>query len=160
MKKLLLFALLLTSFSPATLRAQEVYNYMLENATRTVNTPSSSFTQTRVAQFKLTVLIYMKRKATETMPTVTENFLNTQAYYFSEFLSLFFDEILKDRRAKDEKRREKIHLFMDASLSNPLFNDPDEETTLSYIKEGSELTPFSLDTDWEKAYAAVKDNLK
>ena len=49
---------------------------------------------------------------------------------------------------------------MVASCSNPLFNDPDKETVNSYINEGNELTPFCLDTDWEKAYAAAKAQLK
>lgn len=142
------------------MRSQEVYNYVLENATRMVNSPTTNFTQTRIAQFKRTTLIYMKSKAFETMPTVTEEFLNTQAYFLSEFLSFFFDEILRDRKLDEETRKQKIFLFMDASVSNPLFNDPDTETTLSYIKEGSELTPFSIDTDWQKAFVAVKDNIK
>ena len=51
-------------------------------------------------------------------------------------------------------------LFMDASISNPMFDDNDEETTMSYVKDGNELTPFSLNTDWQKAYAAVKSQLK
>lgn len=50
-------------------------------------------------------------------------------------------------------------MFMSASLCNPLFGDPDEETTHAYIKDGSELTPFSLDTDWQKAYYAAKAQL-
>ena len=48
---------------------------------------------------------------------------------------------------------------MDASKSNPLFDDEDTETTDSYILEGNQLTPFSLNTDWPRAYAAAKDNI-
>lgn len=150
----------LAAFGFAQIQAQEVYNMALENATRMVNTPTTNFTQTRISQFKRTTLIYMKRKAFETMPEVKEDFLNTQAYYLSEFLSLFFDEILKDHKLKEELRKQKIYMFMEASLSNPLFNDPEIETTQCYIEDGSELTPFSLDTDWEKAYNTAKRNLK
>lgn len=159
MKKILFFIASIL-LGAEEMRSQEVYNYVLENATRMVNSPTTNFTQTRIAQFKRTTLIYMKSKAFETMPTVTEEFLNTQAYFLSEFLSFFFDEILRDRKLDEETRKQKIFLFMDASVSNPLFNDPDTETTLSYIKEGSELTPFSIDTDWQKAFVAVKDNIK
>ena len=151
-----LFALLL---APNTMKAQEVYNMVLENATQTVNSPSKSFTQVKIAQFKSTALIYLKRKSFENSKEVKEEFLNTQAYYLSEFIFLFFTQILKDHKLSDEERRKKIYLFMDASLSNPLFNDPDTETTQSYIKEGSELTPFSLDTDWQKAWHAAKSQL-
>lgn len=159
MKKILFFIASIL-LGAEEMRSQEVYNYVLENATRMVNSPTTNFTQTRIAQFKRNTLIYMKSKAFETMPTVTEEFLNTQAYFLSEFLSFFFDEILRDRKLDEETRKQKIYLFMDASVSNPLFNDPDTETTLSYIKEGSELTPFSIDTDWQKAFVAVKDNIK
>ena len=151
-----LLALLL---APNTLKAQEVYNMVLENATQTVNSPSKSFTQVKIAQFKSTALVYPKKKAFENSKEVKEEFLNTQAYYLSEFIFLFFTQILKDHKLSDEERRKKIYLFMDASLSNPLFNDPDTETTQSYIKEGSELTPFSLDTDWQKAWHAAKSQL-
>ena len=51
-------------------------------------------------------------------------------------------------------------IFLDATVSNPLFGDTDEEVIYAYIKEGTELTPFSLDTDWQKAFAAVKSQLK
>lgn len=151
-----LLALLL---APNTLKAQEVYNMVLENATKRVNSPSKSFTQVKIAQFKSTALVYLKKKAFENSKEVKEEFLNTQAYYLSEFIFLFFTQILKDHKLSDEERRKKIYLFMDASLSNPLFNDPDTETTQSYIKEGSELTPFSLDTDWQKAWHAAKSQL-
>lgn len=152
--------LLLLPLLSAHLNAQEVYNFVLENATRVVNTPTSGFTQTKIAQFKRTALLYLRKKAFETQEQVTEQFLNEQAYYLSEFLALFFGEILKDNHLPDEQRRHKILLFMEASLSNPLFNDPDLETARSYIEEGTELTPFSLDTDWIKAYDAMKAQLQ
>ena len=113
-----LLALLL---APNTLKAQEVYNMVLENATKTVNSPSKSFTQVKIAQFKSTALVYLKKKAFENSKEVKEEFLNTQAYYLSEFIFLFFTQILKDHKLSDEERRKKIYLFMDASLSNPLF---------------------------------------
>ena len=136
MLKISLILLFLLSCG-TTAKTQEVYNYVLNNAIRTVQSPTSGFTQTRIAQFKQTALTYLRKKATETMPEVTDQFLNTQAYYMSEFITLFFD----------------------ASKSNPLFDDTDTETTDSYILEGNQLTPFSLNTDWPRAYAAAKDNI-
>lgn len=140
-------------------QAQDVYNYVLSSATRIVNSPTSSYTQTQIAQFKRTALIYLKKKAFEQQTNVSAEFLNTQAYFLSEFVTLFFDEILKSKRMSDTKRREKILLFMDASVSNPLFNDPDQETTMSFITDGGEITPFCLNTDWQKAYTAAKSQL-
>lgn len=146
------------SFSGA--KAQEVYNLVLNNATRIVNSPVSSYTQTQIAQFKRTALVYLKSKAFEESDTVPSAFLDTQAYYLSEFITLYFDQIVKLKKVAPELRKERIVLFMDASASNPLFEDKDEETTMAYVKDENELTPFSLDTDWQKAYAAVKSQLK
>lgn len=147
-------------WSVSAANAQEVYKVLLDNATRIVNSPTSGFTQTQIAQFKRTALIYLRNKAFENSKSVSAEFLDTQAYYMSEFVTLFFDEILKSKRLSDDKRKEKILLFMDASVSNPLFNDPDQATTMAYINEGGELTPFCLNTDWQKAYAAAKSQLK
>jgi len=153
---LTLFFALLISLSAS---AQEVYNLVLANATRTVNSPTSGFTQTQIAQFKRTALVYLKQKAFEQADSVSAAFLDTQAYYLSEFITLFFDEILKSKRLSEEKRKERIVVFMDASVSNPLFNDPDTETTMAFITNGGELTPFCINTDWQKAYAAAKSQL-
>lgn len=144
----------------ARCQAQDVYNLVLANATRIVNSPTSGFTQTQIAQFKRTALVYMKSKAFEQSDSVSASFLDTQAYFLSEYLTLFFDEILKSKKLSEAERRERIYLFMDASLSNPLFNDPDEETTMAFIKDGGEITPFCLNTDWQKAYAAATAALK
>ena len=53
-----------------------------------------------------------------------------------------------------------IKAYMDASYSNPLFNDADKEMVLSYFNDGSSLTRFSLDTDWRRAVLAAKAALK
>lgn len=159
MKKIL-YLILILCLLPLKMSAQDVYNYLLDATTNTVNNPTSSYTQVRIAQFKRTALVYMKRKAFEQMPEVTEDFLNKQAYYMSEYVALFFDEILKGKKDSEQKRMRKIYLFMDTSKAYPLFNDPDTEVTESYIIEGNELTPFSLNTDWQKAFGAVKVELE
>lgn len=151
-----LIVLLLLCLISADVPAQDVYNFMLERATTTLNSPTASFTQIRIAQFKRTALTYLNRKAHETRPAVTVDFLNTQAYYLSEFLTLYLNEIIRDRKDSEALREAKIDLFMKCSREHPLFYDPDEETTLAFVKEGTELTPFSLDTDWEEAFQAAK----
>lgn len=136
-------------------QGQSVYNMVLDNATRIVNSPSSSYTQTQIAQFKRTALIYLKSKAFEQNDSVSTEFLNVQAYYLSEFLSSFFKNIL-EHKSKDNTEKEKlIKHYMDASVMNPLYNDNDQLTTMSYIIEGGQLTPFCLNTDWQKAFQAI-----
>lgn len=147
-------------FTPA-LKAQEVFSYMLESSARIINNPSSSYTSVRIAQFKMTALTYLQDKAFETRTQVTEDFLNTQAYYMNEYVTSFVS-MLADRELlkQEDERRKRILLYTDASLSNPLFFDSDKETTLSYVDDSESLTPFSLDTDWQKAGAAVRAVLK
>lgn len=151
----ILLIILFSTFS-ICLQAQEVYDMVLDNATRIVNSPTSSFLNTQIAQFKRTALIYIKSKAFERTDSVPAKFLNTQAYYLTEFLNLFFAEMIKIKDLPEKARKQRILRFMDASACNPLFHDPDEETTLSFVENGGEVTPFSLDTDWQKAYLAAK----
>ena len=156
------FYLIITclSLNAMPLRAQSVYNMVMENATRMVNSPSSSYTQTQIAQFKRTALTYLKTKAFEANDSVSTEFLNVQAYYLSEFLGSFFNDILKSKRKDKTEKQEMIEHYMDASVSNPLYNDPDQETTMSYIIEGGQLTPFCLNTNWQKAYYAATSTKK
>ena len=107
MKKIL-YLILILCFLPLKMSAQEVYNYLLNATTNTVNNPTCTYTQVRIAQFQRTAFVYLKRKAFETMPEVTEQFLNKQAYYMSEYVALFFDELLKGKKDDDNKRKAKI----------------------------------------------------
>ena len=133
--------------------AQDVYNLVLGSATRIINNPTSNFTNVQIAQFKRTALTYMKSKALEISDTIPSALLDTQAYYMSEFITLFIDDIVKSKRLSDDKRKQRILMFT-------LFNDPDKDTTMSFMTDGNELTPFSLDTDWHKAYAAAISQLR
>lgn len=163
MKELLRYflLLLLLLLLPRMARAQEVYRLVMESAERTLRDPGSGFAMTRVAQFKKAALVYMKDRVVrrEDKPDGDEPLLDTQAYYLSEFTTLYVKEILKSKRAGSEKLREKTQLFMNASRSNPLFHDTDRSAADTYVQAGNEITPFSLDTDWEKAYLEVKRKL-
>lgn len=140
--------------------AQEIYKIVYQNAEQIINDPNSGITKTKIAQFKVSQLTYLYQKAFETMPEVTDRFLDVQAYYLTEFMALYQAELVKSSKETPEERAKKVMIFLDATVSNPLFNDTDEETIYAYIKEGTELTPFSLDTDWQKALAAVKAQIK
>ena len=126
MKRFLFVIITIFAINSSTLKAQEVYNLVLNNATRIVNNPTCSYTQIQIAQFKRTALIYMKTKAFEETDSVPSNFLDTQAYYLSEFITLFFNDVVTSKRLSDEKRKERIMMFTDASISNPMFEDTDQ----------------------------------
>ena len=135
--------------------AQEVFNKVLESAQHTINEPTSSFTNAQIARFKVDVLQYMKSKALEKESANVNELLDIQAYYMSEFLSLFYTEIIYSTELSVEDRKAKIFLFIQASCTCPLFDDNDKEKINKYINGDSQLTPFCLDTDWHKAYQFV-----
>lgn len=159
MKQALLLLLLLCASFPLS-SAQKVYDYVLQSSTNTVNNPLATYTDAQVAQFKRTALVYLKKKCFEKVDTISGEFLDVQAYYLSEFVTLFCRDVYQARRLSETGRKERIMLFMDASVSNPLFDDSDQQTTMAYIIDGNSVMPFCLNTDWPKAYAAITVGLK
>ncbi|MGM9688224.1 MAG: hypothetical protein ACI3YD_04165 [Alloprevotella sp.] len=136
--------------------AQKVYNTVMDNALHVANSPASPFTQVQIAHFKRDALLYLKKKAAEVNGTPTGQFLDTQAFFLSEFLTLFFKETVKMKRLDEDKWKQRKQLFTDASLKHPLTDDPDTQTTMAYVTREDGITPFCLNTDWEKAYLSVK----
>lgn len=144
----------------ATTSAQEVFNKVLENAQHILKEPTSTFTNQKIAQFKIDELLYMKNKAVDTDTLKATELLDIQSYYMSEFLSLFFTEIVYSTDLSAEDRKTKILLFVQASCACPLFNDTDKEKINKYIDGDSQLTPFCLDTDWYTAYLFVTKTME
>ena len=97
----------------------------------------------------------MKGKAMEKDSVAAIDLLDVQSYYMSEFLSMFYTEIIYSTDLSAEDRKAKILLFIQASCACPLFNDTDKEKINKYIDGDAQLTPFCLDTDWYKAYQFV-----
>ena len=62
-------------------------------------------------------------------------------------------------RTKADGSQSILLLFKEASILFPRFNDPDTEFTQSYCNDNRFLTQFSLDTDWVKALAYVREKL-
>jgi hypothetical protein len=58
----------------------------------------------------------------------------------------------KARAISPAKRTEILKIYTDASKFNPLFKDTDKEKVNAYVTDKTTLTPFCIDTDWEKAY--------
>lgn len=134
-------------------RAQQVYDMVLESATRTVNNPTSNYTQVQIAQFKKTALTYMRQQAEQCDTVVHSSVLDYQAYYLNLFITSYLKQIINYSGEHQKGMRQNIiRLFIKSSLDCPMWNDPDTETRQSYIGGNEEFTPFSLDTDWQKAY--------
>lgn len=153
MKKICMAAL----FALATLQGQgqEVYNHLYESATQVMNNPEASESQTKINHFYVTALNYLKGTASAKMESVTTTFLDTQAYYLSEFVGSFFRNVSSAHKVSAECQHGVVMAYVNATLDNPLFNDPDKEKVHSFVGDNTYLTPFSIDTDWEKAYNAA-----
>ena len=133
MKKVILLALLAITTS---MQAQEAYNELRQKAKTTVADPKTNAVVKQISQFKLDALNYMAIKMQEVMPDSIE-------------------KLIESTKKPNVQQVKMIKMFMDASYSNPLFNDKDTELVLSYYNSAQSMTRFSLDTDWRKAVAAL-----
>jgi len=130
---------------------------VFESASRTVNNPMSDYTSLRLAQFKKTALTYMRQKAETSDTLINVSLLDYQAYYLNQFITTYLKQVIRYGAEEQQGMRQNvIKLFVKASLDCPMWNDPNIELTQSYIGDNEELTPFSLDTDWQKAYEEVQ----
>ena len=160
MKKLI-FSMLFLFAGTSAMSAQDIFNAILEDSKKVMNDSTSNIYQARIANFKYNALQYIKRKSFEQEGDVTKKFLDDQAYFMKEFISTFFSSALLNQDLSKSDKKARIMAFIDASGSNPLFNDPDKELVNAYVENSKgQFTPFSLDTDWVKAYAAIQSLLE
>ena len=152
MKKLILFALMAIA---TTAQAQEAYNELRQKAKTTVSDPKDNSVVKQISQFKLDALNYMAIKMREEMPDSRVTFLDKQAIAMDNFVNFYVQKLIEYTQQPNVQQVKMIKMFMDASYSNPLFNDKDTELVLSYYNSAESMTRFSLDTDWRKAVAAL-----
>ena len=158
MKKLFCILTFLLAFQ--AVNAQAVYNEMLNSAKATVANHTSNDLTRQVAQFKVDALEYLLIKMKEQMPDSTATFLDKDAYALHNFISFYLNSIVESSQMPANYQVKIIKLFMDASYSNPLFQDTDHELTLSYYVRPDCITRFSLDTDWRRANVAVLSEMQ
>ena len=152
MKKVILFALLAIATS---MQAQEAYNELRQKAKTTVNDPKTNAVVKQISQFKLDALNYMAIKMQEEKPDSSATFLDKQAIAMDNFVNFYVEKLIESTKLPNVQQVKMIKMFMDASYSNPLFNDKDTDLVLSYYNSAQSMTRFSLDTDWRKAVAAL-----
>ena len=152
MKKLILLALLAIA---TTAQGQEAYNELRQKAKTTISNPNSNAVVKQISQFKLDALNYMAMKMREVMPDSSATFLDKQAIAMDNFVNFYIEKLIESTKQPNVEQVKMIKMFMDASYSNPLFEDKDTELVLSYYNSADSMTRFSLDTDWRKAVAAI-----
>jgi hypothetical protein len=159
MKKILLSALFLLSLSQ-TLSAQEIYSEIRRSAQAKVNDTSADKLVRQFSMFKLEALNYMAIKMKEEFPDSTAELLDKEALSLNVFITNYTRSLVDSRNMPALYQKKVIKAYMDASYSNPLFNDKDSDMVLAYFNDANSLTRFSLDTDWRRAVLAAKAALE
>ena len=161
MKKILFVAALLCL--TATAKAQDVFKLLLEDSKAVAEDKSKDIETRKIATFKYDELSYMAMQVRDDVlrdstdleffnKTVT--MLNEQSYAMHEFVNFYMERL--GAAKKKEDRDVVMTVFRNASINHPLFNDMDKELILSYYNNENYLTRFSLDTNWVKALAVVR----
>ncbi|MCD7721333.1 MAG: hypothetical protein LUI09_03795 [Prevotellaceae bacterium] len=152
--KILLF-LACISLSPAV-KAQEIFYQVVNSAKNIIDDPQADPLMLSIAQFKFTAMQYLCTTAIKRNGgQVGADFLNQQAYSMNHFVTSYLSEIVKTQNSGAGKQKEVMKKYWQASAEHPLFNDTDTETVNSFMDAPDSITPFSLDTDWEKADEAI-----
>ena len=151
MKKIILSLLVLVA-SVASIQAQDLFKTVRDNATKVVNNPSSSDEEIQINQFKVTALNYLAMMVQKRGLKKDTYFYDSQAVNMTSFITDFQVNLEKARAISPAKRMEIMKIYTDASKFNPLFKDTDKEKVNCYVDDKTTMTPFCLDTDWEKAY--------
>ena len=159
MKKLFL-AIMMACTCTLQSNAQEIYTEIKAMAQEVIDNPQANPIIKQMNTFKLTALNYMGMKMCETMPDSTAAFLDKEALALYNFMTIYTQTLAENSQQPAAYQTKLIELFMDASYSNPLFNDTDKDYVLQYFVKGDCLTRFSLDTDWLRALKAVDTELK
>ena len=153
--------------------AQDIYKEIINMSDSVANDARKSIEVRKIAKFKSNAIRYWAGKALmEQFPENTDgNFdlkkievpdavwseIDNQAIALYNYVHIFQTRLTRAEKEKD--RRNILLLFKEASILFPRFNDPDTEFTQSYCNDNRFLTQFSLDTDWVKALAYVREKL-
>lgn len=159
MKKIITL-ITLTTIGFIQISAQDLYKKVYETSIEVVNSPQSSDEQIHINQFKVTALNYMASQVKKSGEEKDSYFYDSQAVNMASFITDFESNVMKARAMSTAKRLQVIEIYRKASLSNPLFNDADKDKVYCYVNDKATFTPFSLDTDWEKAYEEATIKIK
>jgi len=155
MKKQLLI-LLFSALCHAPLPAQQIFNEVktIQQSFLTIKQDRAKpMSERKVASFQYDAIEYMLYKGHEDS-TFSERQLGNQTIAMTTFVKLYL------KRLSEAKNKQKkalvISRFRMASVNNSLFHDMDKDLAEAYLNNTKFVTPFSLDTDWEKALAEIR----
>ena len=148
----------------ATAHAQDVFKLLLADAKAIAEDKSKDMETRKIATFKYDELSYMAMQVRDDVLrdstdldffNKTVKMLNEQSFAMHEFLNFYMERLAAAKKKED--RDIVVTVFRNASINHPLFNDMDKELILSYYNNENYITRFSLDTDWVKALAFVRE---
>lgn len=149
--------------------AQNVYNEIYQSSYKTASDPKEDMVIRQIALFKLDALTYINTRMldiiNDSTTKVTPTFMSditarrdSLAYFMYDYVNLYIKESYKLNKPKEKEHIKDI--FKEVSITTPLFNDPDRKFVLAYYQSKNAILPFSLDTDWIKANAIIRQRLK
>ncbi len=154
MKRLVLFALFGALFA-LPLKSQEVFNEVVSNAKQVIDDPKANPFMLAISQFKYTALQYICNTAIkQNGGGVKGDWLDRQAYGLNHFIISYFTALSRAKN-NDKAMKEVTSYYWKACSDNVLFHGQDKEITEVFIQDPDCITPFSLNTDWEKADKAI-----
>lgn len=159
MKKMLLLACL-AALTAVQSQAQSLFETVYKQAINKVNDSKSSQETLDINQFEVTALNYLTAQVKNRGLQKDSYFYDSQAVNLKSFVDDFLFYVNKARAVSAQKRKQVIECYRNASLQNPLFGDEDKQKVWCYVNDVQTLTPFSIDTDWEKAYDQATQQVK
>ena len=147
--KRIIIALIMALAAAHTMQAQEIFTEIRNTAKATADNQQAN-----------PLVRKMAMKMREEMPDSTAELLDKEALSLNIFITKYTNALVANSQQPAAFQTKIIKAFMDASYSNPLFKDTDQDLVLVYFRDGDCLTRFSLDTDWRRAVLAADEAMK
>ncbi|MDD7597259.1 MAG: hypothetical protein SPJ90_08660 [Prevotella sp.] len=155
MKKIIMLLAFTCTFAVNAM-SQEIYNEVnriMHQAEAIKNDTKRNLEERKIATFKADAIFYLITKAAQN-DHFTELELGKQTNAMIDFVNSFVKRLARSSNKQDKEIL--MARFKNATVQNPLFNDPEKEITYAYVDNEKFITQFSIDTDWVKALNAVK----
>lgn len=155
MKRLTIIALMLLAAN--SMKAQEVYDYLLDKSEQVINNPESKEFDLKVSQFKATAMRYFRKHIILQEGGISGQWLDEQALALNEFVTNYLMELSQNSHAEDKTRKTIIMKYCKASLNHAMFKNADKQESEAFVTDKGGYTPFCLNTNWVEALAETKD---
>lgn len=155
MKKLSIIVMML--LATGSMKAQEVYDYLLDKSEQVINNPESQEFDLKVAQFKATAMRYFRKHIIQQEGSISSQWLDEQALALNEFVTNYLMELSKNSHTEGKARKAIIMKYCKASRNHAMFRDVDKQESETFIVDKGGYTPFNLNTNWVEALAETKE---